>query len=381
MSSSDGRAGACPGESSRDDLRAPLLAWYEAHRRDLPWRRIDDPYGVWISEAMLQQTRVEVVIPYWERFLERFPTVGDLAAADEDDVVAAWSGLGYYRRARALRTAAAEIVERHGGEFPRTRAEAEALTGVGPYTAGAVLSIAHGLAEAVVDGNVARVFARWFELQAPLGSSKLNRELWRRAEELVPPDDPGAWNQALMELGATLCTPRNPDCPACPVAHACAAHRGGRAAELPVPAPKRATVDVRLEIVLVERDGEVLVQRRARDAGRMAGMWELPTRELPGEAGDRSGLWPAEYVAGIREAEPLGEVGHGITHHRIRAAVRSGELAAGGDEAPAGSNGEELRWIPRAEVASLGLTGMARKVLTRLGTQGAPGAGSAGEGH
>ncbi len=331
-----------------------LLAWYTKHRRDLPWRRTRDAYAIWISEAMLQQTRVEAVVPYFERFLARFPTIQALAAASEDDVVAAWSGLGYYRRARALRAAAQAIVERHGGRFPDAKKDALALPGVGPYTAGAVLSIAYGLREPAVDGNVARVYARRFGLEDPLGSGELNRRLWELAGELLPPEDPGAWNQALMELGATVCTPRSPRCLACPWMETCDARRTGRVESLPVPARKREPVDVVLEVALVKRDGEILLQRRPA-RGRMARMWELPTREL----GD-VGLWPPEFTLPIREGEPLDEIGHGITHHRIRARVRTGELAPGGE-------GEAL-WIRPLDAQELALTGMARKILRRLGS-------------
>jgi A/G-specific adenine glycosylase len=345
-------------------LHDRLLPWFARAARDLPWRRTRDPYAIWISEAMLQQTRVEAVVDAYERFLARFPTVAALAAADADDVLAAWSGLGYYRRARALHAAARAIVERHAGAFPRTPADARALPGVGPYTAGAVLSIAYGVRAPAVDGNVARVLARWFALADPLGSSALQRELWRRAEELLPAEDagagrgPGAWNQALMELGARVCAPRNPACDACPVAACCAARAAGREAELPVPARKRAPVDVRLEVALVERAGAVLLERRPPD-GRMAGLWELPTREVPGPDGARAGLWPAEFRAAVRAGAPLGEVAHAITHHRIRARVRAARVAG----RPVGG---EHRFLPRAEAGAVGLTGMARKILARF---------------
>ncbi|MEM7311403.1 MAG: A/G-specific adenine glycosylase [Planctomycetota bacterium] len=347
--------------------REALLAWFAAHQRDLPWRRSRDAYRVWISEAMLQQTRVEAVVPYFERFLARFPTLADLAAASEDDVVAAWSGLGYYRRARALREAAREVVAHHGGRFPADRKDALALPGVGPYTAGAVLSIAYDLRVPLVDGNVTRVLARWFGLSQPVGTSALTSELWRLAERLLPPEGateargPGAWNQALMELGATVCTPRSPRCEACPVAEPCAARASGRVDELPVPAPRRAPVDVRLGVALAVRGERILVERRPA-RGRMAGMWELPTRELPGPEGGLTGLWPPEFAGpALREGEPLGEVSHGITHHRIRARVRAAwaEGEGGADGAP------ERRWVSPEAASELGLTGMARKILAR----------------
>jgi A/G-specific adenine glycosylase len=353
--------------SDHAELRRDLLAWFARCARDLPWRRTRDAYAIWISEAMLQQTRVEVVEPYFARFMARFPTVAELAAASEDEVAAAWSGLGYYRRARALRAAAGAIVERHGGRFPDTPAEARRLPGVGPYTAGAVLSIAYGVRAPVVDGNVARVFARWFALEQPLGSPALARELWGRAEELLPPETeppgagPGAWNQALMELGALVCAPRGPRCAECPVERHCRARREGRVRELPRPAPRRTAVDVRLEVALVESGGRALLVRRPA-GGRMAGLWELPTREVAGPAGGVAGLWPPEFGLLLREREPRGEVTHSITHHRIRARVRVAELF---EPAPPGA-----AWASAAEAAELPLTGMARKILRRCAAGG-----------
>ena len=337
-------------------LQRRMLAWFAGAARDLPWRSTRDPYAIWISEAMLQQTRVETVIPYWERFLTRFPDVAALARVADDDLLAAWSGLGYYRRARALRDAAREIVARHGGSFPTTRAEALTLPGVGPYTAGAVLSIAHGLPEPVVDGNVERVFARWFELEEPAGSARLRKELWELAERLVPATRPGDWNQAVMELGATVCTPRNPSCGACPVARLCAARAAGRVAELPRPKLRREPVDVELQVLLTVRGERVLLVRRP-ERGRMAGMFELPTREV----GSRL-LWPEAFPGGAAApaAGPLlGEVRHGITHHRIRVRVHRGELPPGEPE------GDGWVWASGERAGALALTGMTKKVLER----------------
>ncbi|MEO0652483.1 MAG: A/G-specific adenine glycosylase, partial [Planctomycetota bacterium] len=259
------------------ELRARLLAWYAAEARDLPWRRTDDPYAIWVSEAMLQQTQVSTVIDYWYRFMQRFPTVGDLARADDESLMGAWSGLGYYSRARNLRAAAKEVFERYGGHFPRHRHEALDLPGVGRYTAGAVLSIAYDLPEPVVDGNVARVFARLFALGDRLGSSELERTLWSVAERLVPaqssgPDGPGAWNQALMELGAVLCSPREPRCLLCPVQSLCVARERGLERSLPLPKERPPTIEVELE-VLVVRDDERLLLRQRPPEGRMAGLW------------------------------------------------------------------------------------------------------------
>ncbi len=314
---------------------------------------------------MLQQTRVETVIPYFERFLERFPDLEALAEAGEEDVVAAWSGLGYYRRARALREAAIVLCRDRGGEFPRERRGMLALPGVGPYTAGAVLSIAFGLPEPLVDGNVARVLARWFALEHPIGSTALRRELDRLTSRLVPgeedPGDPGAWNQALMELGALVCTPRHPDCGACPMAGCCRAHRNGRSDELPRPAARKKPTEVRLELLWVEREEQVLLVRRP-EKGRMASMWELPTCETEHPEHGWSGLWPSDHADPALEVdggEPLGSLSHGITRYRIRATVRS---ASWNGAPPRG----RWRWFGLGGGEELALTGLTRKALARF---------------
>ncbi|QDU69811.1 A/G-specific adenine glycosylase [Engelhardtia mirabilis] len=345
-------------------LRLALLTWYDAEARDLPWRRTHDPYAIWISEAMLQQTQVATVESYWTAFLERFPTVADLAAADDDELLAAWSGLGYYRRARSLKAAAQVILREYGGRFPTHRHEVLALPGIGRYTAGAVLSIAFDLPEPLVDGNVARVFARLFALDAPLGSRLMEKALWDLAGMLVPIDGigpwgPGSWNQGLMELGAVLCSPREPRCLLCPVSSFCQARLQGLERELPRPKVRPPSVEVELEVLLVRDDDRVLLQRRP-DEGRMAGLWELPTRELASDAGR---LWPTEYAhAGLQPHEELGKLSHGITVHRIKARVRRGELWTPGGALPVGG---DLAWIHREQLAGLGLTGMARKILRR----------------
>jgi A/G-specific adenine glycosylase len=346
-----------PSAKLAGDLRRRLLRWYRAGHRPLPWRSSRDAYRVWVSEAMLQQTRVETVLGYWERFVAQFPTLADLAAAEEDEVLALWSGLGYYSRARRLREAAQAIVELHAGEFPRTRAAARALPGVGPYTAGAVLSIAYDLPESLVDGNVARVFARLFALDAEPSSSRAQRELWDIADELVPRrSGAGDWNQALMELGATVCTSRSPKCSRCPLASPCRALAEDRVAELPRAKPKPQTLEVALEIACVVRAGAVLLEQRPPE-GRMAGLWEPPTRELENEAGERSGLFPAHFLEpdALHMRESTAGLRHSITKYRIRADVRSAELV--------GEAAADWRWFSREELAGLGLTGMAKKVL------------------
>lgn len=346
-----------------------LLAWFEAARRDLPWRRDRDAYRVWISESMLQQTRVEAVIPYFERFLARFPTVADLAAARVEDVLAAWSGLGYYRRARSLHEAARAVVERHGGVFPSARAELLALPGIGPYTAGAVASIAFDRPEPLVDGNVARVLARIFALDAPQESAGFRAATWDRATELVAElggRSAGEWNQALMELGALVCVPREPRCPVCPIRSACAAYERGLALELPRPKRRPTVIEVELHVALV-RSGESWLMAQRPPGGRMAGLWELPTIEPTGARLLAEPEWPRAGDTGstLVTGDELGSVGHSITRHRIRARVFAARWLAG---PPA----EPLRFASASEIAELGPTGLTAKVLRAAFARVAP---------
>lgn len=349
-----------PAPRVQEALRRALLAWFGRARRDLPWRRTREPYAVWISEAMLQQTRVETVVPYYTRFLARFPDVAALASAPEAEVLAAWSGLGYYARARSLRAAARVVVQELGGRWPVTRAGWLALPGVGPYTAGAVLSIAFGRSEALVDGNVQRVFARLFALDARQGSRELLDRCWELARALVPAEgsarDPGAWNQALMELGARVCTVRAPRCGPCPARKVCRAFASGTVAELPRARERRPAREVRLEVLVPRSGGRVLLVRRPA-RGRMAGLYEFPTRELADETGG-AGLWPREHLAGVSRASarPLGQLTHAITHHRIRAVVLAGRARG---PVP----GVETLWVRPAQALELPLSGLARKTL------------------
>src|SRR5262245_56574691 len=227
-------------------LRAPLLRWYRKHKRDLPWRRTQDPYAIWVSEAMLQQTTVAAVIPYWHRFLARFPNVAALARATEEEVLAMWTGLGYYRRARALREGAIKVMERHRGMVPGDRDSLLALPGVGAYTAGAIASVAFGRPEPVVDGNVKRVFSRLFAIKG--NGAAVEKKHWRIARSLVEGPHPGELNQALMELGATVCTPRSPECKRCPIAKTCRARELGRQASFPATVARKAIQDVELAV-------------------------------------------------------------------------------------------------------------------------------------
>ncbi len=340
---------------SASSLRG-LLPWFERHRRDLPWRHTCDPYQIWIAEVMLQQTTVRTALPRFEAFLARFPDVATLAGASEEDVVAAWSGLGYYHRARNLHRAARYLLERHAGRFPRGLPAALAVPGVGLYTASAVLSIAFGLPLPVVDGNVRRVLARIFTLRGK--AWRKDSSYYNLAGELLDTRAPGAWNQALMELGATICAPRRPACPACPVARTCLARAQGVQETLPEGRTARPAVAVTVAAALIEKTGRFLLVRR--EGGRLlGGMWEVPQTSLDGEGRpalvrelrDRHGL---EVTVGPL----LATTRHAITYRRIRVEVFSARLTR-----PPALDPEQARWVTPAEARSLPVSSLTHKIL------------------
>lgn len=262
-------------------IRRKLLDWYRENRRDLPWRISRDPYRVWISEIMLQQTRVAAAIPYYERFLRRFPSVAELASAPEDQLLAAWAGLGYYARARNLQRAAKKILDH--GEFPRDYESIRALDGIGDYTAAAIASIAFDLPHAALDGNVIRVLSRFTEERGNIASSIVRKRVGKIADQLIDPLHPGEFNQAWMELGATICVPKEPRCNLCPLQNECAARRAGSERELPLKIPRAQSKEVEQQILIVEKAECVLAWQRSKDDRRLAGFWELPeAAQLPG---------------------------------------------------------------------------------------------------
>ena len=269
-------------EPSTTETRARLLSWYNANRRDLPFRRTRDPYRILVAEYVLQRTRIASGVPYYHRFLKRFPSVQVLAAASLDDVLAAWEGLGFYRRARNLHAAAQAIVGRFGGEIPRSYDDLESLPGMGPYTAGAVASIAFGIHVPAVDGNVTRVIVRLFRIREDVRTGATRRHISEVARGLVSPEDPGAFNQAMMELGATVCTPKSPACGRCPLESLCLARAAGEEQELPVVPRSRALPIIPVVFALVEARGNILLVRRPAGA-LLAGLWSLPG----GETADR----------------------------------------------------------------------------------------------
>jgi A/G-specific adenine glycosylase len=301
-------------------LSRALLPWYREQRRELPWRSTSDPYRIWLSEVILQQTRVDQGLAYWERFVERYPTVGQLAAATEDEVLRLWQGLGYYSRARNLLQAARQVMEEHGGMFPADHSELKGLKGVGDYTASAIASIAFGIPEPVVDGNVYRVLGRVFGISTPIDSTEGRREFRALAAEVLDRSSPGDHNQAMMELGATVCSPLRPRCGECPLAERCVALREGTMGDLPVKAG-RTKVRTRHFNYLHITSGQGLVLQRREGRDIWQGLYELPlietgrtaTKVLIQQELDR--LAPA----GLRITDRSAVIGHVLTHQRIQA--------------------------------------------------------------
>ncbi|HXZ12620.1 MAG TPA: A/G-specific adenine glycosylase [Candidatus Sulfotelmatobacter sp.] len=298
-----------------------LLAWFRAHRRDLPWRRSRDPYRIWVAEVMLQQTRIAAVLPYYHRFLRRFPDVRSLARAREEEVLKLWAGLGYYSRARNLHRAAKEIVARHEGKFPRELDAALALPGIGSYTAAAILSIAYNEPLAVLDGNVARVLARLGAMRGDLRAPKMWRELGERANVTLARDAAGDWNQALMELGETICTPQSPRCGECPVSRWCAARARGLTDEIPAVRRKRAPVRIRIAAAVLRdpRGRTILVKDPgAHDGVLFSRMWQFPAVEVAHEPRrELAAHLKATFDLDADSLEALPEARHGVTFREI----------------------------------------------------------------
>ncbi len=346
-------------------VRGRLLDWYDHARRDLPWRRSRDPYRVWVSEVMLQQTTARVAASRYEGFLDRFPDLAHLAAACEEDVLAAWSGLGYYQRARNLHRGARHVVERHGGRFPRALEAALAVPGVGLYTASAVLSIAHGVPLPVVDGNVRRVLARLDALRGARWRSEA--AFYNRAQELLHDERPGDWNQALMELGATVCTPRKPACPACPLRAWCRARAEGIQEELPESRRKKPPVAVTVATAVVEDDGRYLLVRR-EEGPLMGRMWELPQTSLASRGlSDLEGELRRRLGLHLRAGPLVARARHAITFRRIRIEAYRARLLRRVPRDP-----ERFRWASPGEMARLPLSSMTAKVLRGLGSPQMP---------
>ena len=350
----------------RRTLRQRLLRWYQSEGRRLPWRETRDPYAIWISEAMLQQTRVETVIPYYHRFLERFPDVQSLARAELDDVLRTWAGLGYYSRARKLRSAATQLVERFGGRLPEGVEQLRSLPGIGPYTAGAIASIAFDRPAPVVDGNVSRVLSRLFALRAPPATAAGRTRLWREAELLAQCPTPGDLNQALMELGATVCLPRQPRCSTCPIAALCRAREQGDPTAYPTPTPARPPQRRRGVAALLLRRGRALAVRRP-EGGLLGGLWELPGGEFPVERSPRR-CGPAaarallEERVGLRPARLTrrGDFEYAFTHRLLALVVYRAEVPGGRVRLQGFT---QHRWLAVHRFAELPMATVSRRAL------------------
>ena len=330
---------------NRKNFTQTILSWYDQGHRDLPWRRTQDPYRIWISEIMLQQTRAETVVSYYERFLARYPTVQDLASAPEEELLKAWEGLGYYSRARSLQKAAKEIVARYGGQLPADLEKLRALPGIGDYTAGAIASIAFGIPAAAVDGNVERVLCRWDAIKDEVGTPAVRRQIAARAQALVPPDRPGAFANAMMEMGATMCTPKNPKCLLCPVREGCMGFAQGIAQELPRKAKKKAQRVENRAVLLVFCDNRVLIVKRQEKL--LGGLFVFPDVL---EESDPARLCQALESLGIRAAydERLGHARHVFTHLIWEMDVHA-VVADEMTQVPGG------QWVSRQELAALPL--------------------------
>lgn len=346
-----------------------LLAWFARDARQLPWRRTRDPYAIWVSEVMLQQTQVKTVIPYWSRWMRALPTIEALARARPAQVLKLWEGLGYYTRARNLHRAAKVLRAKFGGRFPADFSQILALPGVGRYTAGALCSIAFNQPRPVLDGNVSRVLTRVFGIEEPARTPKVTRRLWRLAEMLVQQaaaiERPGqrhcaALNQALMELGAVLCTPRTPRCAECPVKALCHAHKLGRAERLPRLGPRSPAVARHVAAFVVEHRGRFLVRQRAH-GGLNARLWEFPNTEASDDRQD-----PAALAAEVLGMPPvtwrhLARLKHSITRFRITLDVYDVQL-----DGPPPARRPEERWLTLAQLDRLAFAAAHRRIVQRL---------------
>lgn len=338
-------------------VRTRLLRWYATHKRELPWRRTKDPYAIWVSEIMLQQTRVDTVIPYYERFLENFPSVRALAAAEESDVLALWSGLGYYRRARLLHRGALQVCETHNGQLPRDARARRSISGIGAYTAGAIGSIAFGQEEPIVDGNVKRVLSRLFVIEDAINTTRGENKIWALAEALVHGKSPGDLNQALMELGALVCTPSKPDCQRCPVRAQCGANATDKVAQLPFKLAKKAPAKEEWTAVAALRVGDRSLALAKRTGQRFGGLWLPPMAAASQTISPRDVLETFDLRATLR-GEPFA-IRHQLTHRDMRLQVWPAVSAS------KTANRRDVRFVSLDEKLRLPSSSLTHKVLEK----------------
>ncbi|HEY5158080.1 MAG TPA: A/G-specific adenine glycosylase [Anaerolineales bacterium] len=347
------------------EISDKILQWYENHGRKLPWRGHPDPYAVWVSEIMLQQTRVETVIPYFERWMIRFPSIPDLANATEGEVLSLWEGLGYYSRARNLHKAARLVVDGHGGELPRDLPSLRKLPGIGRYTAGAIASMAFGLDEATLDGNLRRIFARVFDVAQPADAPAGQKLLWGLAQENLPAGRAGDYNQALMDLGAIICLPRNPTCLLCPLSELCKARIGGIQEQRPVLKLRPKIPQYTVTAAVLQREGKVLLAKRP-SKGLLGGMWEFPGGKV--EEGETLEVCLGREIreetgAEIRVGEAFGIYRHAYTHFSITLHAFFCELIAG---EPRAIEATELAWVKPMELNNYPMGKVDRQIARRL---------------
>ncbi|MEW5959701.1 MAG: A/G-specific adenine glycosylase [Chloroflexota bacterium] len=351
-----------------DQIRSDLLAWYRRHRRDLPWRGESAPYRIWISEVMLQQTQVATVIPYYHRFLERFPTLTDLAAASLDEVLKAWEGLGYYARARHLHQAAIKIVAEYAGRLPASYAELRRLPGFGEYTAGAVASIAFGEPAPAIDGNVKRVLARLLAIDTDLSRNPAAQKVKETARALVDPNAPGDWTQALIELGATVCTPQAPKCLLCPLNELCRARLQGIERELPLKPAKKALPHYDVTAAVIRHNGKILIAQRPLE-GMLGGLWEFPGgKRQAGETLSECLRREIREELGLETEveQPIISVKHSYTHFKITLHAFHCRLAGG---QPQKLGVADWRWVTLAETGAFSFPRADLKIIAALRSQ------------
>ena len=347
-----------------------LLTWYRQSARELPWRGCTDPYAIWVSEIMLQQTRVETVIPYFEKWMQRFPTIRSLADAPQQDVLAAWEGLGYYSRARNLQHAAQIVVAQHNGALPGDVKALQRLPGIGRYTAGAIASIAFGLDEPVLDGNVRRVLARVHNLQEPARSPGGEARLWALASEHLPPGQASDYNQSLMDLGASICTPHSPNCTNCPVASFCQAYALGVQEQRPILPARPAIPHYTVTAAVIERNGKVLIAQRPQQ-GLLGGLWEFPGGKQQPEETLPDCLMreiTEELGVSVDIGSSFGVYRHAYTHFRVTLHAFCCNLAEGSQPQPL--QVQELRWVYPVELMDYPMGKIDRQIATRILEQG-----------
>ncbi|MEX0939052.1 MAG: A/G-specific adenine glycosylase [Pirellulales bacterium] len=361
-----------PSSNWKQQLRRRVRAWYRRHARDLPWRRTCDPYAVWVSEVMLQQTQVETVRPYFKRFLSAFPGLSDLAAADEQQVMRHWEGLGYYRRARQLHQAAREVVERFGGIVPTDAATLRSLPGIGRYTAGAILSIAFDAREPILEANTVRLLSRLVGYRGAPASTEGQRVLWQLAEEILPRRDVGTFNQALMEIGSEVCKPQAPHCGECPLLPLCEAHRHQAVDQIPRPKQPPAIERVQEAAVAVRRNGRLLMLQ-VPEGERWAGLWDFIRVRLPSDdqaARDEQIIERVASLTGARVelAAHIATLKHGVTRFHITLHCHAADYVSGRLRPPQGG---ALKWFRVGELDDLPLSTTGRKFSRLLQSQDA----------